>query len=742
MPLRKKLIRTILEKKAQFFSAWFLIVMSSIVFYSFTAAGANLVDNLNEFNEKKRVEDAQFSTAEPLKEIGKLEKQHNVVMEHRYTADVAYSDDAVLRLLDAAEKVNLHSVVEGEDLDSDQDILIDQGFAKANGIAVGDEIEWKGTSFTVAGFMAIPDYIYPLKDVSGFLKNPEAFGTALVQQSVLEEWEGSSQYYSVRFSNGNKEEFKKQLNEDHSVLSWVDQKENNRISFIKGDITGIKKMGEFLPVGILLISLTIILILLWRLMKKEYVQIGTMYALGYKRSEIIRHYLSYAGILAISGSVAGTLIGWFVLEPLLSMFAAFYNLPVLVIRPHMLYVAISLLLPSVLFLPMTYWLISRVLKIPPVSLMKGGERKLKVSRVERAIKLKKLPFKRKFVIREMMRNVPRVIFLTIGVMFATLLLLFGFITKNSMEYLVKDHFNDVYHYEYHYVLNAWQTEKPAEGEIGSAAPFTFHHENDKQTVTINGLEPENDAIRLKDSHGEKLSFDSVIITKSLADKTGLEEGNTILVTNELSDTTFDLTVDRVAHSYLGDVIYMPLEEFNQLNGYPSGSYTQIFSQEELDIGDEMVLSVSQSSDTVAGFEQMIEPLNYGIAFIALVAAVIAIIIIYILISLLIEGNSFTISLMKVLGYEESNIRKMMVSYNVWFIIIGFLIGIPVTQLAISSFLDSITAEMNVSFPVIIDWVSILISFVVIVVSYYISLLLNSKKLKRISLTEAINRSTE
>jgi putative ABC transport system permease protein len=742
MPLRKKLIRTILEKKAQFFSAWFLIVISSIVFYSFTAAGANLVDNLKYFYKKNRVEDAQFIAGEPLKDIERLEKQNGVVIEHRYTADVSYSDDAVLRILDAAEKVNLHSVVEGGTLDSEQDILIDQGFAKANGISVGDEIELKGTSFLVAGFMAIPDYIYPLKDVSGFLKNPEAFGTAVVQQPVLEEWDGSSQYYSVRFSSENKEEFKKQLNENNSVLSWIDKKDNNRISFIKGDITGIKKMGEFLPVGILLISLTIILILLWRLMKKEYVQIGTMYALGYKEREIIRHYLSYAAILAISGSLAGTIIGWFVLQPLLSAFAAFYNLPVLVVRPHMLYLAISLLLPLMLFLPMTHWLIRRVLKIPPVSLIKGGERKLKVSRVERAFKLKKLQFKRKFVIREIMRNLPRALFLTTGVMFATLLLLFGFITKDSMEYLVEDNFKDVYNYEYNYVFNALQTDKPAEGQIGSAAPFTFKNENGKQTATINGLKPGSDAIKLKDLNGVNLTFDSVIINKSLADKTGLKKGSTITVTNELSDASFDLTVDHVANSYLGDMIYMPLKEFNQLNGYPSGSYSQIFSDEELDIRDEMLLSASKSSDTVAGFEQMIEPLNYGIAFISLVAAIIAVIIIYILISLLIEENSFKISLMKVIGYEESNIRKMMVGYNIWFIIIGFLIGIPVTKLAISSFMNSITAEMNVNFPVIISWDSILISFVIVLISYYISLLLNSKKLKHIPMTEAINRSTE
>lgn len=728
-----------MEKKAQFFSAWLLIVISSIVFYAFTAAGANLIDNLQMFFKDNKVEDAQFVTQQPLKNIEGIEKRTGAEIEQRIAADLSYSQDATLRVLDATEDINLPTVVDGEKLSSDRDVLVDKSFAKAHGLTIGNEIELGGETFHLAGYMAIPDYIYPLKDESGFLKNPDAFGVAVVKQSVISNWKDHKVYYSVRLLNASREKLKKQINQNNSIIKWTDKKDNNRISFIKGDISGVKKMGQFLPIGILFISMVIILILLWRLMKKEYVQIGTLYALGYRKREIIRHYLSYAGILAITGSAVGTILGWLFLQPLLSTFAAFYNLPVLDVKLHVGYLLTSIMLPLVLFIPLTYYLVHRVLKIPPVSLIKGGERKVKVSRFERLFKLKKLPFRRKFVIREIMRNLPRALFLIIGVMFATLLLLFGFVTKNSMEYLVTDNFQQVYDYEYSYLFKAPQTTEPHSGQIGAVAPFTI---DDKESVTITGLKADNTAIRLKDASGERLTFNSVIMNKSLSDKLGVREGESIHVTNELTDKSFTLTIDHIAESYLGNMIYMPLDEFNQLNDYPSGSYTEIYSNKELNLPKDQIASMTKSSDTIDGFEEMLKPLNYGVAAIAFVAAIIAIIIIYILISLLIEENSFKISLMKVIGYREKSIMNMMIDYNIWFIILGFVIGIPATLLSISAFMNSITSEMNVTIPVRLDWMSVIICFIIMILSYYVSLWLNRRKLKGISMKEAINRSTE
>ena len=145
---------------------------------------------------------------------------------------------------------------------------------------------------------------------------------------------------------------------------------------------------------------------------------------------------------------------------------------------------------------------------------------------------------------------------------------------------------------------------------------------------------------------------------------------------------------------------------------------------------------------MSGFKEMIKPLNYGVAAIALVAAIIAVIIIYILISLLIEENSFKISLMKVIGYREKSIMHMMIGYNIWFIILGYVFGIPVTFSRFQLFMNSITSEMNVTIPVRLDWMSVLISFIIMILSYYVSLWMNRRKLKGISMKEAINRSTE
>ncbi|MBO9130220.1 hypothetical protein J7Q84_10990 [Bacillus sp. 165] len=84
----------------------------------------------------------------------------------------------------------------------------------------------------------------------------------------------------------------------------------------------------------------------------------------------------------------------------------------------------------------------------------------------------------------------------------------------------------------------------------------------------------------------------------------------------------------------------------------------------------------------------------------------------------------------------------MIGYNLWFIILDFLIGIPVTFISNSSFMNSITADMHLTLPVKVNWTSVLINFIILIAAYYISIWLNHKKLKSIHMMEAINRSSE
>ncbi|WP_170287680.1 ABC transporter permease [Aquibacillus halophilus] len=730
-----------LEKKGQYGSALLLVIISSMIFYSFTTTGANLIDNLDQFFQENNVEDAQLTVSKPIQDIQSLEDKFDVKIEERYSKDVSLDDNTTIRLLDATESINQYALIEGARLEKKNELLISPSFAKEHNMSIGDSITLEGKSFTIVGKMAIPDYVYPLKSVSGFITQPENFGAAVVNESAFEDWSGAQLYYSIMLNKQNQLALKSYINQSNEIIQWTNKHDNNRITFIRGDIQGIKQAGETLPIGLLAITIVIVMIFLWRLLKKEYVQIGTLYAIGYKKAEIICHYVSYSIIIAALGSTVGTILGWFLMQPLLDMFSVFYSLPVLTIKPYFIYVLASLSLPIIFFVPLTYFLVKRVLRTPPVVLMKGGELKTKVNILERKFNSKRFSFSTRFKVREVLRSIPRVTFLTIGVMFATLLILIGFVTNDSFNYLVNDNYQKVNQYNYEYLFNQIRTTEPESGQIAASASFEIENK-DNQTVVITGLKPDNTAIQLSDLAGNSLSFDSVIVNKALADKIDIKQGDSLTIHNQLNNKTFTIKIDHIANSFLGDTIYMPLERYNQLNGYPEESYTKIYSKQKLNIESNLLLATTNTDSVIKAYNQLVKPLKYMVGGIALGASVIAVIIIYILISLLIDENSFKISLMKVIGYPDNSIRKLIIDFNLWFVLLGFLVGIPVTLSSMSAFLASITAKMNFSIPIKVEWINIIVSLVIILIAYFVSILLNQRKLKKISMHEAINRSTE
>ena len=78
-------------------------------------------------------------------------------------------------------------------------------------------------------------------------------------------------------------------------------------------------MGSVLPVLFLLIAILTMVTTMHRLAAQEKTQIGTLKALGFKDRRILRHYTSYAFMVAVAGSAAGIALGyfvaWFIMNP-------------------------------------------------------------------------------------------------------------------------------------------------------------------------------------------------------------------------------------------------------------------------------------------------------------------------------------------------------------------------------------------------------------------------------------------
>ena len=729
MVIKKMIKRTIFKYKAQYIGSIILIIISCMLYSSFNISMTDVQDNLNTFRNTNKLEDASFIIQNPITNINELEKKYDLTLEKRKSVDYINKDKSVLRILSSTDNIDKYAVISGKPITGENEILIDKAYAGAHSLAINSELNINNTTFKIVGYMSTPDYVYPLKSESDMLKNPKNFGVAVVLKKDINKIGKGLTFYS-------------DLSLDNILIQWINKKDNNRISFIDGDMKGGVMVGKVLPIAILILTCILISIVLTRLLKREYLEIGTLYAMGYTKRELVRHYLKYPIIISIIGSFVGTVIGSLLVKPLLSAVTVYYNLPLLIVNFDIKYTIISLILPFIFLIPVTYIVINKALKLSPLQLMRGENSKTKVNFIERKLNLNRFNFNTKFKIRELCRSLPRSVLMILGVTFASMLLLIGFATKDSMNYMVTNSYSDIYKYNYEYTFNALQVGKVDKGEKRSLSSFTSKINNKDEDFIIYGVEKDSKLINLVNKNDDIISFDKVIITKSMSDRYNIRVGQSIKVKNKLNSKEFTIKVGEIAKVYTGNIIYMPLSEFNKSNGYPENSYLQIDSADKLNIPEDKLISEASKQDIIDGYNTMLLPMKYMIGGIAVMAFIIGLIVIYVVTSLVIEENKANISMFKILGYEKKEIYSLILSSNIILVILGFIISIPLIIMSVASFFNVMTKDMNITIPSKLNISSILFSFVIIIITYEISKSLNKSKIMKVSMADSLKEKRE
>ncbi|UNC91168.1 ABC transporter permease [Candidatus Contubernalis alkaliaceticus] len=734
MVIHKKIRRTLNEQKAQYIGCTLLIALSCALFVIINIMGANIILSMDTLKTQHNQEDASFILQETVKNLDSLQRKYNIDLEERFAADYPFNSGTILRILSSTRTVNRYAVIQGEELQKDTDILVDPGFAAAHDIRIGDRLDLFQNTFTVTGFVTTPDYIYPLKNENDILKNSDTFGIAVVTREAFENIGHGYLFYSVR---GETAEFREHLSKENRIIKWIDRDNNMRIAFIEGDIQFIEPMREIIPSTILLLTVTLISVILWRLLKKEFKQIGVLYALGYRKQEILRHYLLIPLFMALAGGITGTAAGTYLASPVTIAAARFYHLPVLKLDLQPVYLVVSLSLPFLFLIPITSLVIMKALQLSPLALIRGDISSGKISRLEKAVTLNRLTFHNKFRIRDILRNIPRTVILFLGIVLASALLLMGLSMKDSIDYLMKHSFAETFQYEHHYAFNSFQTVRPEHGEILSSLPVTITE--NKQNVLVYGIQENSQFITLKDSFDNPVPVEGTVITRALADRLNIQAGDKFKAKNNLSSEIITLQVDGVADFYLGSFIFMPLAEFNTVFSLPSDSYLEIYSARPLEIEASSLLFSTNREEMAAGFQALLEPIHYIMGVIAAVAFIIGLVIVYVITNMVIEENRSTISLLKIIGYNIKDLYSLFLKTNTPFVLLGYLASIPLILSSLTVLYQTITAEMNISIPVILKNENYLLGFLFIYTTYQISKGLNRNKINRVDMAEILKQ---
>ncbi len=749
MALNKRIFRILKESTLRYIGILLLIILGSYTFVIAAEISRNLDNLVTTFTEGHMQEDLSFRTDKEIEDITELEEAANAVIEKSVSSDAALSESLTLRLLSKTNKLNIPAVIEGRELAGTGEILLDPAFAKANGYSAGSQIEAAGKTFTVVGFVSLPHYIYPLKNVYDIMVSPNNFGVGVISSEDFEGIGNALSIYSVRF-NDREKSLNKQAAELRGLLhekgitesDWIDIMNNKRARMAWASITGLKTMSVPVPAAMFLLSCLIIGIMIWRMIQRESVIIGTFYAQGYRGRELMRHYMTVPMLLAVSGGAAGSVLAVPTVSPSVEAMVSYYNVPVTGIEISALNVLIGILTP-VLFLGVSsYFVIRSELKLSPAELMRGGKQKNKVNVLERTFKLERFKFTTKFKLREQFRSISRLLFLLFGITGASVLMLLGFTIMNSMNYAFKNSTEGTYRFEYEYALKDIQQGKAPEGaEIFNAGRF-YPESNEEIEFYVTGVETDSTILTLNGKDGSPLPNDQINITKPLADRLDIKEGDSVSFINKQDGKSYTFRIDAVADSYAGQFIFMPIDEFNAQMGFSENSYTGIWSTRALDIPEELLSGTKSLSETANAMDELLGPMSSMVAAMTAVASVVGLIIIYLVTSLIIEENKNTISLFKIFGYGRREIGSLILNSSTIIILVGFIISIPVMAVSMDAMYGYLGDMINLVLPTIINPFYVVLCFVAVMLTYQLSKLLCTKKVNAVSMSEALKALTE
>ena len=749
MALNKRIRRVLLENRSQYIGSMALIIFSCFTFTLMTLFAVNFERMANAFQADYAQEDANFSTDEPIDNLPALEAAANAVIEETRTFDYPLAEGQTLRIFSRNDQINLAAIVDGSDLNASGEILLNPVFAASQGYQIGDQIDVLGQPFTIVGFMALPNYIFPLQSDDMMMPAP-GFGTAVVSKADFAALGQGGSYYAVKFNEAGQSaleqsvQFKDLLgSRGIEITQWTGIDDNRRVNIVDAEVTILGIISKGMPTAILLLTTIMVGNVIWRMIDRESTVIGALYALGYKRREIYRHYLMFPLVIAVVGGVIGTILGLFPVRSMVTFMFTAFIIPVTEIGYDPVSLIVSILLPVVFLGVSSYFVIRKELRHSPVELMRGKEETGKVNFLERAVKLDRLSFSARFQIREQLRSLSRLAFLLTGVAVAAMLLLWGFALKSGFDYMLTNGLSSVYHFVYEYKFDNLRFEPLPEGAEPGASALFVPEGDDTRDFYVTGIAPDSEMLTLEDATGARLTTDQTIITRSLADQVGVNEGGVANLVRKSDGRAFAVAIDRIAETYAGNFIFMPLNEYNATFELPAGSYNGAFSNVRLDIPEDESYSMVSLEDKVAAVQEAIAPTESLTTGLAIVASIIGLIVIYVVTTLIVEENKSIISLMKIFGYRRKEINALILNSSTFIVVLGYLIGIPLVLAALGVLTKSLQDSIGLSLPPMrIDLPYLIFGFVMIMACYELSKLLCRKKVNAVPMNEALKAGME
>jgi len=789
--LQRKLLRDLLAGKAQFGAVVVIIILGVAGFVAIYGSYQNLYLSYGDIYERMNLADYWISVdALPLRAVKEMDQLPGVNAQGRIISDIAIDLE-----VEGGQKVEgrvvslpagLHPEINDIAIESGtylsqggrRELLLEKTFAAFHELEYGDwltlEEGGRKIPMKVMGAVSSPEYLWVTKSFQELIPSPKTFGILFMPKTQAEglfNMKGMVNDINLVLEEGiDKEEVLMQVeeilrrngikrisypNEPVPIgIRKIDVVQGVRTAHIldreylpshhllKQDLDGFKQMSVMFPLLFLSLAALAIYVLLNRLIESQRVQIGLMRALGYSKMKVLWHYISFALVIGLLGSIIGALLGHILAGLYTDFYIGFLNIPYAVTEPQWTVMLIGILMGTLVPLfagVMPAWATARMRPAeamrPPVP--HAAHRTL----LEILLPfMSRLPFVFKIPLRNVFRNPRRSLFMATGVMSATAMLLLCMSFVDMMDWITVTQIEQIQSYDAKVIFQGFGSEGTArrieqlqgvdEAEAILELPYRIKLGDKVRDSAIRGMKPGSSMYNLLDPDGVPipLTGDGLLLPLPLQEQLEAEIGDVVYLEpliGSVGETTTQ--VAGIVSEPMSARAYMPLEEVQNLIKMP-GAATGVllnFTGQPSPMLLERINNLPQVAAIESGSalkEYMDDMMGFFWAFIGIMLVMsfaLGFAIIFNGVTVNILERRREIAIMRAVGMRDHQLGLIITLENLMIAFLGIAVGLPAGHYLADYFMQQNSTDM-MSMPMVLHLESYFIaagcSIVILLVS--------------------------
>lgn len=493
--------------------------------------------------------------------------------------------------------------------------------------------------------------------------------------------------------------------------------DNGRIGGAANDKFVDKAAGLAAGVIVLILFAYVISVFVVHSIEQEAGIIGTFYAMGVRKNELLRHYLALPVLITLIAGIIGTALGYsnFGARVQMEECYGYFSIPALdtIYKPYLL--VYGIVMPPVVAALTNFLVIRGKLERPALSLIRNEQKDGKTQDIQ----IHSGNFIHVFQVRQLLREKRSAFTMFSGMFISLLVVMLSLNCYVLCEHIKTENSADT-RFSYMYSYKYPEKQVPEGGEAAYGVTLKKEVLGYNLDVTLLGIDKDNPYFDIVKQGDELFCGENTVqISSAMAQKYHLRAGDDLVLKDEENDRNYAFTIEAVVPYSTSFFAFMDIDSMRELMGEDENYYNIVFSDHALDIDNGRLYAVMSREEIEKSSSVFVEQMMPMVSTLTTASALIFVVVMYLMMKVMIDRSAMSISLMKVFGYRKNEVRKLYLNGNLLIVAASALLGIPLSKIIMDSMYPYLVSNVACGINLVFSWQMYAGLFGAILILYFI-----------------------